>query len=170
MEEPLDVLAIMAHPDDAELLCGGSLAKSSSEGQRVGILDLTQGEKGSYGTKDIRAQESLDSSAILGLAVRRNAELTDSSLINDLKAKAVVVELIRELRPRAVITHSMEGRHPDHRNAAQLVYDACFLSGIKNYSAKGKVHRPQSVIHSLLFREELKKPTFVLDITEVSIF
>ena len=166
MTEPLDVLAIMAHPDDAELLCGGSLAKSSSEGQRVGVLDLTRGEKGSSGSREIRAKEASNASAILGLSVRQNAGLADASLINDSQAKHIVVKLIRELRPQAVVTHSLEARHPDHRNATQLVYDACFLAGIKKYSAQGKIHRPETVIHSLLFREELQRPTFILDITE----
>ena len=106
MTEPLDVLAIMAHPDDAELLCGGSLAKSSSEGQRVGVLDLTHGEKGSSGSREIRAKEASNASAILGLSVRQNAGLPAASLINDSQAKHTVVELIRELRPQAVVTHS----------------------------------------------------------------
>ena len=166
MTEPLDVLAIMAHPDDAELLCGGSLAKSSSEGQRVGVLDLTCGEKGSSGSREIRAKEASAASAVLGLSVRKNARLPDAALINNSQAKNIVVEMIRELRPEAVVTHSLEARHPDHRNAAQLVYDACFLAGIKKYSAQGKIHRPETVIHSLLFREELQRPTFVLDIPE----
>jgi bacillithiol biosynthesis deacetylase BshB1 len=166
MTEPLDILAIMAHPDDAELLCGGSLAKSSSMGQRVGVLDLTQGEAGTTGNAGIRAYEAAQASAVLGLSVRRNAKLTDSELINDNHSRSVLVKVIRELAPRTVVTHSKEARHPDHRQAAQLVYDSCFLSGIKNYRSEGKIHRPDSVIHCLLFREELERPTFVIDITE----
>ena len=166
MPDPLDILAIMAHPDDAELLCGGSLAKASSYGQRTGILDLTQGETGTTGSKGTRAKEATEASAVLGLSVRRNAMLTDSELINDNQTKSVLVEIIRDLKPRAVLTHSREARHPDHRQAAQLVYDSCFLSGLKNYRAKGKIHRPDNVIHCLLFREELEKPTFVVDITD----
>ena len=52
MTEPLDLLAIMAHPDDAELLCGGSLSKATAQGDRVGILDLTQGEAASVGVRE----------------------------------------------------------------------------------------------------------------------
>ncbi len=166
MPDPLDILAIMAHPDDAELLCGGSLAKASSCGQRTGILDLTQGETGTTGNKGIRAKEATEASAVLGLSVRRNAMLADSELINDNQTKSVLVEIIRDLKPRAVLTHSREARHPDHRQAAQLVYDSCFLSGLTNYRAIGKIHRPDNVIHCLLFREELEKPTFVVDITD----
>lgn len=55
MSDPLDLLAIMAHPDDAELLCGGALALAAANGDRVGILDLTRGEAGSSGSPELRA-------------------------------------------------------------------------------------------------------------------
>ena len=58
MTEPLDVLAVMAHPDDAELLCGGALAASSDRGERVGILTLTDGGRGTRGTAEARAPEA----------------------------------------------------------------------------------------------------------------
>ena len=55
---PLDLLAAVAHPDDAELLAGGTLAKAVDAGRRVGILDLTHGEMGSRGNAEIRAREA----------------------------------------------------------------------------------------------------------------
>ena len=61
MTEPIDRLAIMAHPDDAELLCGGAHAKAAALGDRVGILDLTRGEVGSSGSGEIRAEEAVRS-------------------------------------------------------------------------------------------------------------
>ena len=102
MTEPLDLLAIMAHPDDAELLCGGALAKAAALGDRVGILDLTRGEVGSSGSGKIRAEEAVRSAKLLGLAVRRNAGLPDSGLINDDASRSIVVGLIRELRPSVI--------------------------------------------------------------------
>ena len=54
----LDLLAIGAHPDDAELCCSGTLAKAVHEGKRVGIVDITEGELGTRGTRDIRAKEA----------------------------------------------------------------------------------------------------------------
>ncbi len=166
MTEPLDLLAIMAQPDDAELLCGGALAKAAALGDRVGILDLTRGEVGSSGSGEIRAEEAVRSAKLLGLAVRRNAGLHDSGLINDDASRSIVVGLIRELRPSVIVTHWREGRHPDHRVAAQLAYDASFLSALKNYDAPGDAHRPDKVVHCLLFREDVPRPSFVVDITD----
>ena len=166
MTEPRDLLAIMAHPDDAELLCGGSLSKAAARGDRVGVLDLTRGEAGSVGSVEIRAEEAARAAEVMGLALRRNAGLRDSRLINDDASRGVLVGLIRELRPRVIVTHWREGRHPDHRVAAQLAYDASFLSALKNYDAPGDAHRPEKIVHCLLFREDAPPPTFVVNITD----
>lgn len=166
MTKPLDLLAIMAHPDDAELFCGGSLSKAAAQGDRVGILDLARGEAASFGSVETRAEEATRAAEVLGLAVRRNAGLRDSGLTNDDTSRSIVVGLIRELRPRVIVTHWREGRHPDHRVAAQLAYDASFLSALKNYDAPGEAHRPEKVVHCLLYREDAPPPTFVVDITD----
>ena len=166
MIEPLDVLAVMAHPDDAELLCGGSLIRSADRGERTGVLDLTRGELGSRGSAELRAKAAAAAAQILGLAERRNAGLPDSHLQNSLEARVVVATLIRELRPRVVVTHWTEGRHPDHRVAAQLTWDACFLAGLKNFEAPGERHRPEKLVHATQFREDADPPTLVIDITE----
>jgi N-acetylglucosamine malate deacetylase 1 len=165
MEDPLDLLAIMAHPDDAELLCGGALIRSADRGERTGVVDLTRGEAGSKGTSRSRQDEAEEAAAVLGLAVRRNAGLKDSGIRNDEDSRARVVALIRAFRPRVVVTHWKEGRHPDHREAARLVYDACFLAGLAKYQAAGAPHRPHKVVHALAYREDAPKPTFVVDIT-----
>jgi bacillithiol biosynthesis deacetylase BshB1 len=164
--KPLDVLAVVAHPDDGELICGGSLIKSAEAGQRTGILDLTRGESGSRGTPEIRATEAEEAAQILGLAIRRNAGLPDSRLENTPAARDLVAGFLRELRPRVVITHWLNGRHPDHRAAAELVYDASFLAGLRNLGAPGEPFRPFKVVHALAFREDPQKPTFVVDITD----
>jgi bacillithiol biosynthesis deacetylase BshB1 len=163
--QPLDLLAIVAHPDDAELICGGSLLKSSEMGHLTGVLDLTRGETGSRGTPEIRAQEAKEAGEILGLHVRMNAGLPDSQIVNTPETRSRVAGLIRELQPRIVITHWINGRHPDHRATAELVYDAAFLAGLKNFDAPGDPFRPLKVIHALSFREDAEKPTFVVDIS-----
>jgi bacillithiol biosynthesis deacetylase BshB1 len=163
--DPLDVLAVVAHPDDAELICGGSLVRSAEAGQRTGVLDLTRGETGSRGTPELRAREAEEAARILDLAVRRNAELPDSRLQNTPEARDRVVTLLRELRPRVIVTHWLRGRHPDHRVAAELVYEASYLAGLKEYGAAGEPHRPFKVVHALSFREDAPPPTFVVDIT-----
>lgn len=165
MNEPLDILAVVAHPDDAELLAGGTLIKCARRGERTGVLDLTAGEAGSRGSAEVRAREAEAAGEVLGLATRRNAGLPDSALGNSLEARRTVAGILRELRPRIIITHAPEGRHPDHRIAAQLTYDAAFLAGLKNFSVPGEPARALKVIHALAFREDPIRPSFVVDIS-----
>ena len=165
MIEPLDVLAIMAHPDDAEIFCGGALIKSAEAGERTGVLDLTAGEAGSRGTMQSRAREAAAAAEVLGLAERRCAALSDAGLVNDQRSRSVVAGLIRTLRPRVIVTHWTGGRHPDHRAAAALARDAAFLAGLRNFPAEGPPHRPDKLVYALAFTEEPVKPTFVVDIT-----
>src|SRR5207248_2494103 len=73
----IDVLAIGAHPDDAELGCGATLARLARAGRKTGILDLTRGELGSRGTPALREKEAAEAAAILGVSERRNAGLPD---------------------------------------------------------------------------------------------
>lgn len=165
MIEPLDVLAVMAHPDDAEIFCGGALIKSAEAGERTGVLDLTAGEAGSQGTVETRAREAAEAATLMGLADRRCAGLADSGLVNDQASRVAVATMLRVLRPRVVVTHWTEGRHPDHRAAACLARDASFLAGLKKFPAAGAPHRPEKVVFALAFRGDPVKPTFVVDIT-----
>ncbi|MDA0328917.1 MAG: bacillithiol biosynthesis deacetylase BshB1 [Gemmatimonadetes bacterium] len=163
---PLDILAIMAHPDDAELLCGGALIKSAGRGRRVGVLDLTAGEMGSSGSVATRSREATASAAQMGLVHRRCAGLPDSALENDSGSRRIVAEHIRALRPDIVITHWRVGRHRDHRVASELVRDACFLSGLHKLDVAGEPFRPNKLVYATAFREDAGPPDFVIDITE----
>jgi len=165
MSPPLDVLAIMAHPDDAELLCGGALAKSAAAGQSVGIVDLTAGEMGSQGTPELRAREAATAAEVLGVTLRRCLGLADSRFENDERARLAVVALLRELRPRVVVTHWKLGRHRDHRIASELVRDACFLSALRKLDAPGDPVRPLKLVYATAFREDADPPSFVVDVT-----
>lgn len=156
----VDLLAIMAHPDDAELLCGGTLARAVDQGRTAGILDLTGGEAGTFGDQGTRATEAQNAARVLGVSFRRTAGLPDAALENSVAARKIVADIIRELAPRTVILHWPDARHPDHRAASELGRDACFLSGI------GGHHRPAKVLYSLTYQEAHIKPTFVVDITQ----
>jgi len=161
----VDLLAIMAHPDDAELLCGGTLARAVDQGHRTGIVDLTRGELGSRGTAELRAKEAAAAADVLGVSERANAGLPDGSVANTDATRRIVVEQIRRFRPRVVLLQYFIGRHPDHRIGSELVRDACFLSGLKNYPGDGEPFRPTKLCHALSFREDPVKPSFVVDIS-----
>src|SRR5258707_7204184 len=165
---PVDLLAIAANRDDVELTCGGTLAKVANAGHRVGILDLTQGEMGTRGSAELRAAEADQAAKTLGVALRKNAGLEDAHLANDDASRAVIVRLIRELRPRVVILPFPIGRHPDHRIPAELGRDACYLAGLAKYAPAPGVepHRPFKILYALAYREDPVKPSFVVDISD----
>lgn len=166
MSDVVDLLAIAAHRDDAELTCGGTVALVARTA-RVGIVDLTQGETGTRGDAGTRAAEARRAAEVLGVHVRLNAGLPDAHLHNDEASRKVVIELIRRTRPRVVILPFPVGRHPDHRVASELARDACYLAGLKKYPAEGEPHRPFKLLYSLAYREDPVKPSFVVDISDV---
>ncbi|MGI8400155.1 MAG: bacillithiol biosynthesis deacetylase BshB1 [Gemmatimonadaceae bacterium] len=162
----VDILAIGAHPDDMELICGGTLIRAHMLGRSTGILDLAAGEMASRGTPALRAKEAATAATVMGVSVRENLGFPDGGIQNTPDTRAKVAVVIRRLQPRVVITHSQHGRHPDHPTVAQLVRDACFVAGLKKIAPEFAPHRPLKVIHALSFREDNQKPTFVVDITD----
>ena len=163
--QSLDILAIAAHRDDVELTCGGTLIKAAARGQRTAIIDLTQGEMGTRGSAQLRAQEASQAAEILGVAARENAGLPDAGIENTPETRRQIASLIRKFRPRVVIAPAPRGRHPDHRVAAELIRDACFLAGLAKIDPGTAPHRPTKVIHCLTYRQDFEKPTFVVDIS-----
>ena len=127
----LDVLAIGAHPDDVELGCSGVLIKEIKRGKKAGIIDLTQGELGTRGTIETRYQEAAEAAKLMGLHARENLKMRDGFFVNDEAHQLQLIAAIRKYQPEIVIGNILDDRHPDHGKAGKLIYDACFLSGLK---------------------------------------
>jgi bacillithiol biosynthesis deacetylase BshB1 len=165
----LDILVISAHPDDAELGAGGTIAKSIAQGKKVGILDLTKGELGTRGTPELRALEAQNAANILGVEVRENVGLPDGFLENTKGHQLAIIPFIRKYRPRIVLSNAISDRHPDHAKGAKLTSDACFLSGLKSietHDSDGQVQeawRPEAIYHFV--QDFYIKPDFVVDIS-----
>jgi bacillithiol biosynthesis deacetylase BshB1 len=160
----LDLLAIAAHPDDVELTCGGTLIKLARRGRRVGILDLTEGEMGSRGSKEIRQREAATAARLLGVAHRENLGLPDAHLELRMDYKLALARCIRRLCPRTVILPYWEGRHPDHYTASRIGYEGCFLAGLKQLDIEGEPFRPYKILYATTY-DRTVRPTFVVDIT-----
>ena len=165
----LDILAFAAHPDDIELSCSGTLMKHISEGKKVGIVDLTQGELGSRGSAEIRLVEATASGKIMGLSVRDNLKMKDGFFEITTENTLKVIEQIRRFQPEIVLANAIEDRHPDHARAAKLVSEACFLAGLGRIetSWNGEIqehHRPKVVYHYI--QDRYIKPDFVVDMTD----
>lgn len=164
----VDILAIGAHPDDVELGCGGTLAKLISEGKKVAIVDLTQGELGTRGTNVTRAQEAASASEILGISARENLKMKDGFIHNSEEYQIQIVKMIRKYQPEIVLANAVDDRHPDHAKAAKLVSDACFLSGLVKIETEldgenQKQWRPKQVFHYIQWKHIT--PDFVIDIS-----
>jgi bacillithiol biosynthesis deacetylase BshB1 len=166
----LDLLVLAAHPDDAEIACGGTIAKHVALGHQVGIVDFTRGELGTRGTPELRAEEAAEAARILKVSARDNLGLKDGFFQNDPEHQLTVVRAVRKYRPEIVLANAVYDRHIDHGKGASLGYDACFLSGlakVETFDAQGKKQapwRPSVVYHSIqsLFIE----PDFIVDISE----
>ena len=165
----LDILAIAAHPDDAELGCGGTIAKHTSLGYKVGIVDLTRGELGTRGTPETRQKEASESAKILGVSVRENIGLPDGFFQNNAESQLAVIRAIRTYQPRIILANAVYDRHIDHGKGASLAYDASFLSGlvkIETVNAQGEKQapwRPEVVYHYV--QSQFITPDFVVDIS-----
>ncbi|HEX9248333.1 MAG TPA: PIG-L family deacetylase, partial [Gemmatimonadaceae bacterium] len=93
----VDVLAIAAHPDDVELICGGTLIRAHAFGRATGILDLAAGELASRGTPELRAKEAAKAAKVMGVAVRENLGFPDGGIQNTPETRAKVAVVIRRL-------------------------------------------------------------------------
>lgn len=165
----VDILAIGAHPDDVELGCGGTLAKLISEGKKVAIIDLTQGELGTRGTAETRKIEAENAAKILGVSARENLKMKDGFLLNSEEYQRKIIQKIRKYQPEIVFANAIEDRHPDHAKGSKLASDACFLSGlikIETTDEDGNIQqawRPKQVYHYIQWKNI--EPDFVVDIS-----
>jgi bacillithiol biosynthesis deacetylase BshB1 len=165
----LDILALAAHPDDAELGCGGTLIKHAKAGLKVGVVDFSRGELGTRGTPELRTQEAANSASIMGLAVRINLGLPDGFFQNIEEHQLRVVSAIRTFQPDIVLANAVTDRHPDHGRGASLAESACFLSGlakVKTTDAKGinqAPWKPRTSYHYI--QSQFLVPDFIIDIS-----
>ena len=165
--QELDYLLIAAHPDDAELGAGGTLLGLKSQGFRVGVLDLTNGEPTPNGSPEIRARETAAATAVLGLDWRGNLGLPNRALVADLETRRQVAGMIRQLRPRVLLSHYWKDAHPDHVAASALVDAARFWAKLHKTDLPGEPHYPERIIYYFSVHLRLHvKPSFVVDVTD----
>jgi N-acetylglucosamine malate deacetylase 1 len=164
----LDILVLAAHPDDAELGAGATIARHVSLGHKVGIIDFTRGELGTRGTPEIRKQEASDSAKILGVTLRENLGLEDGFFQNVRESQLRVITAIRKYQPDIILANAITDRHVDHGKGASLAYDSSFLAGLakietEDENGKQKPWRPTAVYHYIqsLFIE----PDFIVDVS-----
>lgn len=165
----LDIVAIGAHPDDVELGCAATLAKSVSQGKKVGIIDLTNGELGTRGTPEIRMKEANQSAKILNVTTRENLGFRDGFFLNDETHQLEVMKKIRFFRPDIILCNTPKDRHVDHGKANALVHAACFLSGLEKIQLKDENNKkldpwtPKLILEYIQWNETV--PDLIVDVS-----
>ena len=159
----IDILAFGAHPDDVELVAGGTLLKAARAGSATGVITLTRGETGTRGSLETRAAEFDAASRLMGLAHHEMLSLPDGRLAADEESRLAVVREIREHRPTILLLPYWEDRHPDHGAASRIVQEAAFLAGLRKLDTGQEPHRPAELVYYMSSWEF--EPSFVVDIS-----
>jgi N-acetylglucosamine malate deacetylase 1 len=125
------VLAVVAHPDDAELLCAGTLARARTEGAAVGVCVMCRGDKGQPNKPvarlaAVRRKEMASSARLLGAQLFLGG-FSDSTLEDGAAQRRALTDIYRRFRPTLVLAHAPEDYHPDHRAASALAEAASWF-------------------------------------------
>ena len=152
-DEQLDIIAVSAHPDDAELGCAGILAKCVKAGFNVGIIDLTDGEPTPYNDDpQIRLEEARESANVLGLKKRITLDLPNRALFDTFEARVKLATEFRKHKPKLVL--SMGGptplASPDHEAAKKITEGGVFYSKLTKWKEKFDNTSPHQ-IYGLLY-------------------
>jgi LmbE family N-acetylglucosaminyl deacetylase len=167
----MKVLVIGAHPDDAELLCAGTLAKFRKQGDDVFICHVCDGNKGSkvYSSEELakmRRNEAIESAKIIG-ATSIWAGFSDGEVVLDLESRIKIIDVIRQAAPDLIITNSPSDYHSDHINTSRLVFEATYLAGLVLWKTK---YPPAEKLPYLYYMDTIAGVNFIpeeyVDITD----
>jgi bacillithiol biosynthesis deacetylase BshB1 len=164
-----DVIVFAAHPDDAELGCGGSILKLSKEGKKVVIIDATQSELSTRGNIELRQKEAEDAAQVLKLHARENLNIHDGTISSNEEYIIKVVQQIRKWRPEIIIMPPQFERHPDHEEMHRLVRKAAFFSGLQKIETEleGEKQEPHRAKRMFCFMQTYDfQPNFYVDISD----
>ncbi len=164
--QPLDVLVVAPHPDDAEIGVGGTILVCRQQGLRVGVIDLTNGEPTPHGSPERRAAETDAATKILELDWRANLGLPNRSLQSDLDSRRTLATVFRLTQPKIILAPYWDDAHPDHVVASRLADDARFWSKLTKSDIPGKPYWPPRMLYFFSLHLRIHpKPAVVLDIS-----
>lgn len=161
LDEPqCRALALMPHPDDMEILCGGTLIRLIEAGWEVSVATMTPGDQGSPDKPreeiaSIRRREAQEGARVIGAAGCTCLEFDDVRIVFDNDARVRVAAMLREVNPSLVITTAPDDYMFDHIITSQLVRDACFNAPMPNYSTR-EGQRPTSSVPYLYYADTLE--------------
>jgi LmbE family N-acetylglucosaminyl deacetylase len=172
------ILAIHAHPDDCEILAGGTLALLADRGHQITIATMTPGDCGSSTLPPdeiaaVRRAEAARAASMIGAAYLC-VEMRDLRIFNDDASRRQVAEVLRQTRPELILTSSPVDYLSDHEATSTLVRDACFGAPAPNYSTGGTAPVLPGIPH-LYFMDSIEgldregrliRPDFVVNVAE----
>ena len=150
----LDLIAVGAHPDDVEIACGGTLARLSRKGYKVGIVDLTDGEPTPLSPgPDVRLAEAQRAAEILGVATRINLNLPNRRLFDTFEARVALAKVFRRHKPKVVLGFAGKTvlASPDHYQAMLITDAAVFYSRLTKWDEHFDGLPVHTVVNQLSF-------------------
>jgi len=165
-----DVVVFGAHPDDAEMGMGGTVAKLAGAGRSVLVVSLTRGEHGTYGSQTEREREAAAAARILGCETRL-LDFPDTAVEYSHESRSRLMRLLRDLAPRLVFApyhtnrfgHHDGAAHVDHLATGTLVRDAVKLARMRGLEPERPAHDVQRLFYYMVPRD--RYPTFVVDVS-----
>jgi LmbE family N-acetylglucosaminyl deacetylase len=154
------ILAIHAHPDDVEILAGGTMALLAAAGHHLTVVTMTPGDCGSADIEPddiaaIRRTEAASAASLIG-AEYRCAEFRDLAIFSDDASRRRVTETLRRTRPDLILTSSPVDYMCDHEATSALVRDACFAAPARNYKTRDvQSTAPLAAIPHLYFMDPI---------------
>jgi N-acetylglucosamine malate deacetylase 1 len=166
MSDPIfDAVCVGAHPDDVEIGMGATVAKLTSCGARVAIVDLTNGEPTPHGTPEKRAAESAEAARILGVE-RRTLTQSNRYLMDTVEARIELAEVLREFRPRMLFIPYPVDAHPDHVAASSICIAARFYSKFTKTDMAHEPFFPPRVFRYMAVHQRMvAEPSFMVDVS-----
>jgi len=138
------ILAIGAHPDDLEILCGGTLAKYAENGDEITMAVVTDGAAGSTELaieelRKLRRQEAEESAKLIGADFIWLGE-PDELFFENKESRLKILDLIRKAKPDVIITHAPSDYHPDHQAVSHAILNASFVATLPNIKSAHEAH------------------------------
>ncbi len=161
----MNVVVVGPHPDDQEIAMGGTIALLTSQGHRVTLIDMTNGEPTPFGSPEVRQREAAESARILGVE-RIAVGLVNREVLYSLEPRHRVAALYRKLRPEIVFLPYGQDAHPDHRQVTQIAEDARFDAKLTKSRIPGDPYHPPRVIYYFCSHLRFNFPaSFSMDIS-----
>jgi bacillithiol biosynthesis deacetylase BshB1 len=159
----VDILVFGPHADDIEIGLGGTVARHTAAGHRVGLCDLTRAELSSNGTPSLRQAEAAEAARVLGAEWRENLGWPDGGIAATPPMIRSAVDLIRRTCPRTIAIPYWDDRHPDHVAASAVLRTAVFTSALPRFITDADPWRADWVCY--YFINDAGPASFVVDVS-----